>query len=472
MTADNASIRKTETLNGELPLDKEEHSPSTPTFPEGGLQAWATVAGATTTFSQILVQFCGFGYTTSFGVYQDFYTRDYLTNSSSSAISWIGSVNALLVISGGLVAGRLYDRGHFYALLYGGSILMCFSLFMLSLCKPDQFYQIFLAQGLGVGLGAGALYVPSVAIVAHYFQRRRPLAMSIVSSGSALGAVIHPIMLNNTLRSPLGFGNAVRASAGLVSGLQLVACVLMRPRLPPSKTQPPFWSSLRRFSADAPYVLASVGLSVYTVGFYFPIFYLQLDAVTHGIDETFSFYALVIMNACSFIGRLTPSVLGTRLGLDILTMVCFAAGGGAVLILCMIALKTVASVVVISVLYGLCAGVFVTLMAPLLAVLTADLGELGLRMGVTFALVGAGGLIGPPIHGALLTAQYHWWRPALFSGVMAFTAFAFFVVTLVVVRRRDAKKLMGSGAGPGVVEILELKDKRQEVESRTTENYD
>jgi hypothetical protein len=56
--------------------------------------------------------------------------------------------------------------------------------------------------------------------------------------------------------------------------------------------------------------------------------------------------------------------------------------------------------------------------------------------------------------------------------VTAFTAFAFFVVTLVVVRRRDAKKLMGSGADPGVVEILELKDKRQEVESRTTENYD
>lgn len=135
--------------------------------------------------------------------------------------------------------------------------------------------------------------------------------MSIVSSGSALGAVIHPIMLNNTLRSSLGFANAVRGSAGLISGLQLVACLLMRPRLPPSKTQPPFWSSLRRFSGDAPYVLASVGwappststasaaemymrtrLSVYTVGFYFPIFYLQLDAVTHGIDETFSFYAV------------------------------------------------------------------------------------------------------------------------------------------------------------------------------------
>lgn len=56
---------------------------------------------------------------------------------------------------------------------------------------------------------------------------------------------------------------------------------------------------------------------------------------------------------------------------------------------------------------------------------------------------------------------------------MASTAFAFFVVTLVVVRRRGARRnLMGSGADRGVVEILESKDKGQEAESRTTENYD
>ncbi|KAJ7046294.1 hypothetical protein C8F04DRAFT_1063903 [Mycena alexandri] len=41
--------------------------------------AWATVLGA------FLIQFCGFGYTTSFGVYQDFYVRDYLSQSSPSA---------------------------------------------------------------------------------------------------------------------------------------------------------------------------------------------------------------------------------------------------------------------------------------------------------------------------------------------------------------------------------------------------
>ncbi|KAJ6626626.1 major facilitator superfamily domain-containing protein [Mycena sp. CBHHK59/15] len=416
----------------------EELDELTPNFPEGGFRAWSTVAGA------FLVQFCGFGYTTSFGVYQDFYVRDYLTHSSSSAISWIGSVNAFLVISGGLISGRLYDRGHFYLLMYGGCFLLSFSLFMLSLCKPQQLYQIFLAQALGAGLGAGTLYVPSVAVVSHYFQKRRALAMYIVASGSSLGAVIHPIMLNNTLRSHLGFGNAVRASAGLVSGLLLIACLLMRPRLPPPKSHPQFWKSLTRFGHDRAYIFATMGMVTFSVGLYFPLFYLQLDAVTHGINKTLAFYSLVIMNASSFVGRLFPGFFTRSLG--IVNMATAAAGCGAVLILGMISLRNIASVVVIGVLYGFCAGVFITLMAPLLAFLTEDLSELGLRMGVSFAIMGIGGLIGPPINGALLTGHFVWWRPALFSGLMALVGFSFFLATLMVVRRKAQKKLTAMGS--------------------------
>ena len=35
---------------------------------------------------------------------------------------------------------------------------------MLSLAQPNQFYQIFLAQGICAGIGAGMLYVPSVPV--------------------------------------------------------------------------------------------------------------------------------------------------------------------------------------------------------------------------------------------------------------------------------------------------------------------
>ncbi|KAJ7074834.1 major facilitator superfamily domain-containing protein [Mycena belliarum] len=409
--------------------NKEVHIP---VFPEGGLRAWATVLGA------FLIQFCGFGYTTSFGVYQDFYVRDYLSHSSSSAISWIGSVNAFLVISVGLFVGRLYDRGHFHLLVYGGCFVQAFSIFMLSLCQRDKLYQMFLAQGLGAGLGAGIAYIPSVAVVSHYFHARRALAMSIVASGSSFGAVIHPIMLNNTLHSRLGFGNAVRASAALISGLLLIACLLMRPRLPPMKHDPEFWKSLRRFRRDQAFVLATLGMATFSVAFYYPLFFLQLDAVTHGVDRTFSFYSLVIMNAASFVGRLSPAFFANSLGIP--NMVAAAAGCGAVLILCMIALANAASVVVLGILYGFFGGVFITLMPPLVAVLTDDLGELGLRMGVSFAFEGIGGLVGPPINGALLTAHFAWWRPALFSGVMGLVGFAFFLACAMIVRRKDGSR--------------------------------
>ncbi|KAJ7857458.1 major facilitator superfamily domain-containing protein [Mycena olivaceomarginata] len=410
-------------------------------FPEGGFRAWATVAGA------FLIQFCGFGcrhsfcgilhcsiihicrYTTSFGVYQgmclrpivhewmyliistDFYTRNYLSQSRPSAISWIGSINVFIINAGGLVSGRLYDRGHFYLLLYGGSLLQCFSLFMLSLCKPQKLYQVLLAQGIGLSLGAGIVCVPSLAVVSHYFLKRRALAMVIVASGASLGAVVHPIMLNNTLHTSLGFPSSVRASAGLITGTLLIACSMMHPRL-----QPP--------------------MTTFAVGYYFPLVYLQLDAVAHGIDKTFAFYSLVIMNAASFIGRLFPGLVVERFG--ILNMFVTAVACGTILILCMIALGSVTSVVVIGIMYGFCAGVYITLIPPLVASLTDDISQLGLRIGITYAIVGIGGLVGPPINGALLTGRYIWWRPALFSGLMALVGLAFFTATLVTVRRRAA----------------------------------
>ncbi|KAJ7753954.1 major facilitator superfamily domain-containing protein [Mycena maculata] len=394
-------------------------------FPEGGFQAWATVAGA------VLIQFCGIGPAELLRGFTRSHSHQqiYVLVWCISRFLRPGVLDPVVVFCN--LAGYMTEATC-------ETIPSALALFMLSLCKPEKYYQVFLAQGIGAGLGSGALYVPSVAVIAHYFKKRCALAMTIVASGSSLGATIHPIMLNNTLRSHLGFGNAVRASAGFISVLLLIACCLMHPRLPPSTTSPPFWKSLWRFGHDIPYVLATIALTAFMVGYFFPFFYLQLDAINHGLNETFSFYSLVILNASSCVGRLAPGAFASRFG--VIEMVVFASGGGAALILSMIALRTVTSVVVIGILYGFFAGVFATLQVPVMAVLTEDMGELGLRIGVAFAVVGLGGLIGPPINGALLTSDYIWWRPALFSGVMAFTGFSFFVATLVAVRHRCQKE--------------------------------
>ena len=51
-----------------------------------------------------------------------------------------------------------------------------------------QYYQIVLAQGVCVGIGAGCLFVPSVAIVATYFTTKRALMIGIAAAGGSLGS--------------------------------------------------------------------------------------------------------------------------------------------------------------------------------------------------------------------------------------------------------------------------------------------
>lgn len=54
---------------------------------------------------------------------------------------------------------------------------------MSSLADPKKYYQLFLSQGLGIGIGSGFLFCPSMAIQSHYFKKRRPMAMGIAISG-------------------------------------------------------------------------------------------------------------------------------------------------------------------------------------------------------------------------------------------------------------------------------------------------
>ena len=51
-----------------------------------------------------------------------------------------------------------------------------------------EYYQVFLAQGLCVGLGGGMVYVPSMAAASASFgEAKRPLVMGIVASGAGFG---------------------------------------------------------------------------------------------------------------------------------------------------------------------------------------------------------------------------------------------------------------------------------------------
>lgn len=71
--------------------------------------------------------------------------------------------------------------------------------------------------GPGYAVPMGLLYVPSMAVLSHYFDKRHEQVRIMW--------YIHPIMLDNTINDQLGFANGVPASAGLISGVFLTGLV-------------------------------------------------------------------------------------------------------------------------------------------------------------------------------------------------------------------------------------------------------
>lgn len=402
--------------------------------PDGGWRAWSVVLGVW------IMQFVTFGYTNAYGVYNDFYVREYLSNYGSSQISWIGSVQLFLLLSSGLFSGRAFDAGHFYKIMLGGSILFVFCLFMLSITHPQQYYQVFLAHGLGIGLASGVTYVPGLAVISHWFQKRRPVAIGLVTSGSAVGGFVHPIMLNQLFHGPLGFHNGVRVSAGLNAVLLIIALLLVRTRLPPNRAPQNTLVSMKTFLRDPPYLFMVFGTVLVLAGLYYPFFFIQLNAIKNGVNATLAFYTVALLNGASVVGRIVPNLLVHRFGAFNVVVVCILSS--AILVFCTLAVKDTAGTVVFSILFGFFSGSYAGMLAPMVGSLAETDKEIGARLGVCFTFTGLGGLIGTPIAGALLSSRFIWWRPILFAGLCVLCGGLCFCVTrFQLTRRRGTQRV-------------------------------
>lgn len=204
----------------------------------------------------------------TFGGYQTFYETGELFQASSSDISWIGSVQIFLLLFVGAVTGPLYDAGHFRFLLLTGSFLIVFGHMMLSLCT--EYWQALLAQGFVIGLGFGALFVPSVAIIATYFSTKLAFAVGIAATGSSIGGIVYPIAFRH-LQAEIGFAWATRVLGFIALGTLVLPCTTMQLRVLPAAKR-----SLVDVSAfkDVPWVLMTVGCFVCKT-FPLPIFEME-----------------------------------------------------------------------------------------------------------------------------------------------------------------------------------------------------
>lgn len=120
-------------------------------------------------------------------------------------------------------------------LVAGGLILSSFA---------PNVYFLYFSYGFMVGFGCGLLYTATVTVTCQYFEKRRGLALGIVSTGSSVGTFIYA-SLQKELISIYGIDGCLLIIGALA--LNILACgILMRPLLqvPNAEVEKPCFEDL------------------------------------------------------------------------------------------------------------------------------------------------------------------------------------------------------------------------------------
>ncbi|GIK04335.1 hypothetical protein Aspvir_008415 [Aspergillus viridinutans] len=400
--------------------------------PNGGIQAWLSV----------LAGFCVFvnswGLLASYGAFQEYYQTVLLTSQSPSSISWVGSVQATLIVMVGVVTGPLVDSGYLRVLITIGMALVVFGIMMTSLAT--QYYQILLAQGFCVGFGGGIAYIPAMVVISSNFTTKQPIAIGCAAIGSSVGSVVFPIMFRQ-LQPRIGFPWTVR-SIGFINLFLGLITILILCRKPGKKTRARSMIEWRAFT-DLPFMLFSTSLTCVMLAYYIPLFYVPSYARTQlHTTRSLSFYMVAIINGASAFGRVVPYLLSAYI--PPIAILCLGVAGSALAMFTWIAATNLPGFVVWACYWGFLSGVLVTAPTAIIGhpALCPDPNYLGTRMGMMWGISSFGSLVGTPIAGALVdlsAADSDFLKAQVFAGCLMVGGVMLQLWPVLVVMKHDRR---------------------------------
>ncbi|KAA8649283.1 putative MFS monocarboxylate transporter [Aspergillus tanneri] len=429
------SVSCREDTNRELeephPTSDKHDQPVKHPLPNGGLEGWLSVLAGFCVFAN------SWGLITTYGAFQEYYQTALLRDQPPSSLSWIGSIQATLIVMVGIVTGPLVDSGYLRVLVVCGSFLTVFGIMMTSL--STQYYQVILAQGFCVGLGGGVAYIPALVVISSYFTTKRPIAIGCASIGSSVGSVVFPIIFRQ-LQPRIGFPWTVRCIGFINLFLALITCIVLC-RRPGQKTRVRSMLDWTAFK-EPPFILLSVSLTCVMLGYYIPVFYVaSYSRVALHTTKSLSFYMVSIINGSSAFGRIVPYLAGSRVK-PIAVLLCGSIAG-AVAMFCWMAVSNIPGFIVWACYWGFLSGLFVTAPTSIVAhpAFCPDSSYLGTRMGMMWGISSFGSLVGTPIAGTLVDLEkVEFIRAQVFAGCLMVGAMILQAYPTFVVFRYDRRK--------------------------------
>ncbi|KAF9374158.1 hypothetical protein BGX21_004225 [Mortierella sp. AD011] len=354
--------------------------------PDGGLRAWLVVLG-----SFLIHCFCFAPTEYIFGIFEQHYLELY-PSSSHGSIAFIGTLGSSVTYFAGFVSGVCADKFGYRITALLGTSVMALALILASFA--NQVWQLYLSQGVLLGIGASLVYYPAIGAPSHWFDAKRGLALGLAVSGTGLGG--------------LGLAPATQAmmdAIGVNWSLRVLALVCL-------------------------VVCLFIGLTA------------QDGALIAGLSS-----------GASCLGRIILGFAADRLPKTIVVSCCAWITAGSILIIWTLS-KSFGIYLFFALVYGFFAGGYVSLV-PLVVSETFGAHQLSTVIGFMYAASGVGMLAGAPVAGMILDATKPniTYLPVIMTagGTLLLGAIC---VSLWVFFRRQAKKAKRDGVASSTVSAI------------------
>ena len=320
-------------------------------------------------------------------------------NASLSGIAAFFSVTTFLFFAVGMLAGPLADRFGARRLVAVGAFLMGGGLWLTA--QVESLLAGIVIYGLGVGLGIGSYLVPLSVATGAWFEKHRTLALGINTVGIGLGTLILVPFAEWLIRTAgwrsafelMGIGSAIVYA--------VVALLSFRPPTPPASVSVSISAARRAVRKSEFWRLYAAGLLM-SVALFIPFVFLVQYAKEQGIASSTAAFLITSLGLGSVLGRLGLGVLGMRLGVLPLIIMCFGIQPIAY-VLWLLSGSNNLLLLLFAGLLGVGYGGFVAL-SPVAMAGIFGLEGLGGVLGVQYTSAGIGALIRPIAAGAIIDA--------------------------------------------------------------------
>jgi len=367
------------------------------------------------------LMFVGFTAAYSFAAFFRAFESEF--GASRGHIALVFSVAAfiwfLLGAPGGVVADRVGPRR---VALIG---VACLVVALWLAAEARSLAVLYATYSIGIGVGVGLVYVPSIGAVQPWFGANRAFASGLAVAGIGAGNIAGPLLAAWWI-GLFGWRGAYLALAAFVLVLGGIAAVLVRQHPAVSAGGPAAGISLRLAMRGRTFWLIYVSLVLSCVGLFVPMVHLSPYAQDAGYSEAQGVLLVSLIGLGSLLGRFTIGGVADRLG-RIPSLGAMYLGLGLMLVVWW-STKTWWLLALFALVFGICYGAYVALVPTIVMDLYGARSVSGI-IGTLYTGAGLGTLVGPWLAGAAFDAFGAYDVPILIAAALSFLA-AFCVIPI------------------------------------------